>query len=85
MSTKSGMAILRIRVEGLSFEVAGWGSSRLTFQDSKEMVVRKSMFESDRTIMLKADKAAKDIPEEMKTLLRNPNQRIDIEIELVGP
>ncbi len=78
------MAILRIQAEGQSFEVTGWGSSRLTFQDSKEMVVRKSMFASDRTIMLNADKAAKDIPKEMKTLLRNPNQRIEVEIELVG-
>ncbi len=85
MSIETGMAILKIQAEGQSFEVVGRGSSRLTFQDSREMVVRKSMFASDRTIMLNADKAAKDIPRKMMVLLRDPEQRIDAEIELIGP
>jgi uncharacterized protein len=83
MSTELGRAVLRIRVAGQSFEVHGQGSPGLTFQDSKEMVVRKSKFPSHRTIMVNADKAAKDIPREMLGLLRNPEQLVEIEIELV--
>jgi len=83
LSARAERAILRIRAEGQRFEVAGEGSPRLTFQDSKEMVVRKSMFASDRTIMVNADKAAKDIPRVMLVLLRDPEQRIEVEIELV--
>jgi len=47
------------------------------------MVVRKSRFPSHRTIMVNADKAAKDVPREMLGFLRNPEQRLEIEIELV--
>ena len=83
MSTELGRAVLRIRADGKNFEVHGQGSPSLTFRDSREMVVRKSMFPSHRTIMVRADRAAKDIPREMLGLLRNPEQRLEIEIELV--
>ena len=83
MSTQLGMAVLRINVAGQSFEVRGQGSPGLTFQDSREMVVRKSAFASHRTIMVNADKAANDIPRQMLGLLRKPDQRLEIEIELV--
>src|SRR5215831_1564887 len=56
LSTNRGKAVLRIRAGDLSFEISGHGSSDLTFKDAREMVVRKSRFASDRTIMVNADK-----------------------------
>ena len=83
MSTELGRAVLRIRAAGQCFEVHGHGSPSLTFQEPREMVVRKSRFPSHRTIMVNADKAARDIPREMLGLLRNPEQQLEIEIELI--
>jgi uncharacterized protein len=80
LSSNLGKATLKITVEGETFVVLGRGSSALTLQHTQEMVFRKSSFASDRTVFVKADKAAMNIPRTMVRLLRNPEQQLEIEI-----
>ncbi len=80
LSTEKGRGKLTIRVQGQTFTVEGRGSSGLAFTNPKEIVVRKSGFVSDRTLMVYANKAANDIPRRMVKLLQNPTQTITIKI-----
>ncbi len=80
LSTEKGHGELTIRVQGQTFTVEGRGSSGLAFTNPKEIVVRKSGFVSDRTLMVYANKSASDIPRRLVTLLQDPTQTITIEI-----
>ena len=51
--------------------VVGRGSKELTFNDNLRMVFRKSSYISDNTVMINADKAAKDINRELIGKLKN--------------
>lgn len=73
---------LVIELDGESFSVSGYGSPQLTFLDPKDMVVRKSQFISDRTIMISADKASVDIPRKMVKRLKDPATRVLIRLEV---
>lgn len=83
LSTDNGRAAFRIQAGRESFEVVGRGSPSLTFHHSEEMVVRKSSFASDRTLLVDADKAAVDVPRKMVRLLQNPEQLLRIEIRAI--
>ncbi len=85
LSTADGMARMTLVVGSNRFTVEGRGATGLLLTHPTDIVVRKSSFVSDRTLMVKADKAAADIPREMVQLLQNPAQRITVEIStLVG-
>ena len=83
LSSDTRRGVLMIRAEHESFQVVGRGSAELTFQDEREMVVRKSGFTSDRTLFIRADKAAEDIPRSLVRLLQNPQQLVTIEIRAI--
>lgn len=80
LSTKKGRGKLTIRVRDQTFTVEGRGSSGLAFTNPKEIVVRKSGFVSDRTLMVCANKSANDLPRRMVKLLQDPTQTITIEV-----
>ena len=80
LSTSDGMARMTLLVGSHRFTVEGAGAMGLSHSHPTNLVVRKSGFVSDRTLMVKADKAAVDIPRDMVQLLRDPAQRITIEI-----
>ncbi len=83
MSSDLGRAVFQIRAGTESFEVEGGGSSNLTFLHPKEMVVRKSAYASDRTVLVNADKAAVDIPRKMVRLMQDPEQLLEISIRII--
>jgi uncharacterized protein len=83
LSSDLGRAAFQIRAAEESFEVEGGGSSNLTFQHPEEMVIRKSAYASDRTVLVSADKAAVDIPRKMVRLMQNPNQLLEISIRVI--
>jgi hypothetical protein len=66
----------------LSFDVRARGDPRLELSHARDIVIRKSDFASERTLAVKADAAAKDIPRKMVELLRNPETEGYIEIEV---
>jgi len=65
-----------IKINGYEEEINGY--LNLSFNDSKEIVIRKSEFVSSRTLVISADKAACDIS--FKNKLNNPKNRIYIHL-----
>jgi hypothetical protein len=63
-----------------SFELTSCGDPRLTLTHPHDIVIRKSDYVSDRTLAVKANAAAKDIPRGMVRILRDPNVTGHLEI-----
>jgi len=61
---------------GLKDSLSAFGSSKMTFKHRTDIVVRRSDFVCDRTLAIKADKAAKDIDREIVKLLRDPTTEL---------
>lgn len=80
LSSSSGRGRLALRVGPFEFEVEGRGDPRLTFSHETDLVVRKSGFISERTLMIFADKSSMDIPRDMVRLLQDPTSRVTVEI-----
>jgi uncharacterized protein len=73
---------ITIEVPPESFVVRATGSSLLSLEDSHEMVLRKTEFISPRTLAIRADAAAKDIPRRIVENLRSPDCRGLLRIEV---
>jgi hypothetical protein len=71
-----------IEADGLIEQITAHGSTELELNNNKDMVIRKSNFTSNRTLAIKADKAAKDLPREFIKKLEKPNQQIKITLTL---
>ena len=69
---------LRIEADGISDQVTAYGSPRLILSNPTDMVVRKSEFICDRTLAVRADKAASDLSRELVDKLKNPKQKTKI-------
>jgi len=54
------------------------GSPDLTFAHPTDMVIRKSNYTCDRTLAIKASKAAKDFPRQLVAKLKSCQQRVHI-------
>ena len=80
LSSSDGRGRLELRVGPFEFIVLGRGDPRLTFLHETDMVVRKSGFISERTLMIFADKSSMDIPREMVRMLQDPTSRVTVEI-----
>jgi len=80
LSRDDGFASLKIRADGRSFRVRGRGSRGLTFQHPRDIVIRTSGFVSDRTLMVDADKAARDIPRSFLSFLQDERKELSIGI-----
>lgn len=80
LSSSTGRGRLALRVGPFEFTVEGIGDPRLTFLHDTDLVVRKSGFISDRTLMIHANKSSIDMPREMVRLLQDPNNRVTVEI-----
>ena len=68
----SAKVLLRFVVGADTFDVEAQGDPRLTLAHPHEIVVRRSDYISDRTIAVRADAAAKDVPRRMIAALRRP-------------
>jgi len=80
---KSGRKVeISIEVEGFVEKITAYGSPALKLTDEKDVVIRKSDFVDERTLAILADKSAKDLDEEIKRRLRNPETQIKITIEI---
>jgi hypothetical protein len=79
---RNGVRIeLTLRVGDLEEKVIGVGSSRLILTHSYEIVVRKSSYVCERTLMICANKAAADLSREFVSQLVDPSVRVSITIE----
>ena len=67
---------LTIEAGDSSFIVTGRGHPGLSLNDPVDMVIRKSGYICDRTLMIRADKAACDIPSNFARFLQEGDRRI---------
>lgn len=58
--------------------VEAWGSPKLMFNHAADSVVRKSSYVCDRTLAIKANKAARDFSRSFVAKLKNSQQKIEI-------
>jgi hypothetical protein len=70
---------------GAKETVTGRGHPDLTFTHKTEMVIRKSDFICDRTLMIHADKGASELDRKLINLLKDKNQKLVVTIELTPP
>jgi hypothetical protein len=63
--------------------IIGRGHSQLLLSHPTDLVVRKSNYVCDRTLMIGASKAAADLPRNFISVLQNPSQRIVFTITIV--
>ena len=67
-----------IEADNLKEVVSAFGSPKLILSHPTDMVVRKSSYVCDRTLAVKADKAACDLSRKLVEKLRNPEQKVKI-------
>jgi hypothetical protein len=72
---------LTLDIDGYIFEVKGCGSSKLTLDHPTDIVCRRSSYICNRTLMIKADRAAIDIPRKIVETLRS-NVRVIVKISV---
>jgi uncharacterized protein len=80
LSSNAAKTRLTIQAGHMSEVITGFGSAALTLSDADDMVIRKSAFVSGRTLMIGADKAARDLDRSFVEKLRK-SENITITIE----
>jgi len=73
-----------IQVGGLTEQINASGSPKLILTHPIDIVIRKSDYICNRTLAIRADKSAKDLPRELAEKLKNPQQKINITLVLRG-
>jgi hypothetical protein len=74
--------VITIEADGVKETVEAKGSPRLTFTHPTDLVVRKSDYACRRTVAIRANKAAKDLPRKLIMKLQNPDQKIKIVLKV---
>jgi hypothetical protein len=86
-SIRNGNAELTIAIEASGEkEVAhAFGSALLSLTHSTDLVARTSDFISNRTLAIRADKAAKDFSRNLVRKLQNPRQKVTFTLTVETP
>ncbi len=71
---------LEITAGGLTERITGRGHPSLTFTSGREMVARRSGYICGRTLMIRADKSARDLDRRVVEALRKPETRVRVTI-----
>jgi len=69
---------------GIKDEIVGLGNEKMSFKHKKDIVVRKSNYVCDRTLLIKATKSAFEIDREMIKLLKDPSTILILKIEIIN-
>ena len=69
-----------LKIGEKEIQVSGRGHPKLSYTDPKDMVIRKSSYTDGRTLMIEADMAAIDIPDEIVQILKDPDTEITVKI-----
>jgi len=80
LSSEACRARLTLMFGDHRFSIEGYGAQHLTFSHPTDIVVRKSGFVSDRTLMVHANRASADLPRSLVELLQDPRQKILVEL-----
>ncbi len=77
---EGGQIKINLIVQDMSFSFSAWGDSRLKLTNRTDMVIRRSTYIDDRTLAVKSNAAARDIPRDIAKALRDFRTIIVIEI-----
>jgi hypothetical protein len=77
---ESSRITMLLEASGIFEVIQGVGSPNLSFAHPNEMVGRKSSYASDRTIMIRANKAACDLDRRLVQALRSPETKLTVRI-----
>ena len=80
MRSRDAKIKLFLKAGDVVFAVSGRGDPGLTLTHMNDMVARKSSYFCDRTVMVRADKAACDIPPPLLRLLKEPERAVNLEL-----
>ena len=72
--------IVQLKAAGIVESIEGKGSDKLTLTHPAEMVGRRSSYVSDRTIMIRADRAACDINRDLVHELQSPSTTLHVRV-----
>ena len=73
---------VRLEAEGIVDTIHGLGNRNLSFSHPTEIVGRKSLYTSGRTIMVEADKAALDLNRKLIAALKSPNTQLTVQLSV---
>jgi len=71
---------VHLEAEGIKETIHGLGSPNLHLNHPMEIVGRRSLFTSDRTIMVGADKAAFDLDRALISVLKSPRITLNVRV-----
>lgn len=74
--------VIIIEVEGMIDRIIARGSTKLLLTNFKDIVIRKSDYICDRTLAIKANKAAYDLDKKLVNKLRDPKNRAKITLQI---
>ena len=77
LKTKSKFTII-MRAGEIEEKITGYGSPDLILTNADDIVIRKSDYIGDRTLLINCDKACADLSREFIEKLKNPNQELYI-------
>jgi uncharacterized protein len=78
LKKSNGKLTIIIDVGDLAEQINASGSPKLILTHPTDIVIRKSSYISDRTLVIGADKSANDLSRELIKRLKNPKQKINI-------
>ena len=82
ISSNEAVIKIYLETENAADIITGKGDQRLTLNHPTDIVCRKSDFICDRTLMIKADKAAKDLnPDLIKDLREGKQLKVKISVK----
>jgi hypothetical protein len=73
-----------IEAGGLTEQINASGSQKLILTHPTDIVIRKSDYICNRTLAIRADKSANDLPRELVEKLKNPQHKVNITLVLRG-
>lgn len=76
MRNDDSRVVLIIEVDDLREYIFGYGSKRLSLSSNTSMVIRKSSYIDSRTVMVRANKAARDISRRIVNKLKRSDKKI---------
>ncbi|RLG65115.1 DUF371 domain-containing protein [archaeon] len=76
LKRRDAIVKLKLKVDDIEDEVTAYGNPRLILSSKKDAVVRKSDYICERTLAIKADKAAVDIDRKLVEKLRRGKKLI---------
>ena len=77
---KKAKITILVKVEETTEEITAFGNPKLILNHPTDIVVRKSNYICNRTLAIYANKSASDLSRKLVHKLRNPNQKVKIEL-----